>query len=113
MPLNGIWIRENDMGSENPAKQTNPQTPTGDGAHIAANVTTDGGDFIGRDKTVHGDEVHGDKVTGDQITTGNIINSIGVAIGRGAKATVNLFRGSEDVARLRNRAAMLTIGERL
>ena len=37
---------------------------------------------------VYGDKVAGDKVGGDKITVGNISGSSGVAIGRGAKATV-------------------------
>lgn len=34
-------------------------------AYIGGNVSTGGGDFVGRDKVVHGDEVRGDKITGD------------------------------------------------
>jgi len=34
---------------------------TGGGAYVEGRVET-GGDFVGRDKSVHGDEVHGDKV---------------------------------------------------
>jgi hypothetical protein len=30
-------------------------------------VNTGGGDLVGRDKIVHGDEVHGDKVMGDKV----------------------------------------------
>jgi len=54
------------------------------------NVNTGGGDFVGRDKTIHGDAVHGDKVTGDRITVGDISHSIGVAIGTGASASVTI-----------------------
>lgn len=39
---------------------------TGGGAYIGGNVQT-GGDFIGRDKVVHGDEVKGDKIQGDKV----------------------------------------------
>ncbi len=38
------------------------QMDTQGGAYVAGNVTTSGGDFVGRDKIVHGDEVRGDKV---------------------------------------------------
>ncbi len=38
---------------------------TGGGAYIGGSVSTGGGDFVGRDKTVKGDEVRGNKVTGD------------------------------------------------
>jgi hypothetical protein len=78
---------------------------TGGGAYIGGSVDTGGGDFVGRDKTVHGDEVHGDKVMGDKvggdkITVGDISGSTGVAIGRGAQATVTQGLGGEDIARL-------------
>lgn len=42
------------------------------------------GDYVAGDKT------GGDKVGGDKITVGNITNSTGVAIGRGASAQVNI-----------------------
>ena len=56
-------------------------------------VDTGGGDFIGRDKIVGGDEVHGDKVMGDKvggdkITVGDV-SGTGIAIGRGASAEVH------------------------
>jgi hypothetical protein len=35
---------------------------TGGGAHVRGDVRTGGGDFVGRDKVVRGDEVHGDKI---------------------------------------------------
>jgi len=54
------------------------------------NVNKGGGDFVGRDKTIHGDAVHGDKVTGDRITVGDISHSIGVAIGTGSSASVTI-----------------------
>ena len=38
---------------------------TGGGAYIGGGVQITGGDFVGRDKIVHGDEVRGDKVEGD------------------------------------------------
>ena len=51
-------------------------------AVTASHVNTGGGDFVGRDKTVHGDEVRGDK-----ITLGNITGD-GFAFGRGASVAV-------------------------
>jgi hypothetical protein len=56
---------------------------SGGGAYFGGNVTA-GGEIVGRDKIVHGDEVRGDK-----IAAGDITNATGVAIGRGAHATVN------------------------
>ena len=38
---------------------------TGGGAYIGGGVQITGGDFVGRDKIVHGHEVRGDKVEGD------------------------------------------------
>jgi hypothetical protein len=78
---------------------------TGGGAYVGGNVETGGGDFVGRDKVVHGDEVHGDKVLGDKvggdkITVGDISGSTGVAIGRGAQSTVTQGLGSDEIARL-------------
>jgi hypothetical protein len=78
---------------------------TGGGAYIGGSVDTGGGDFVGRDKTVHGDEVHGDKVMGDKvggdkITVGDISGSTGVAIGRGAQATVTTGVSGQDLERL-------------
>jgi hypothetical protein len=76
---------------------------TGGGAHIGGNVNIDKGDFVGRDKTVHGDEVRGDKFTGDKFTgdkvagdkvagdsisVGDMTGNTGVAIGRGAQSSV-------------------------
>ena len=34
---------------------------------VYGHVTTDGGDFIGHDKNIYGDEIHGDKVAGNKI----------------------------------------------
>ncbi len=69
------------------------------GAYVQGDVTT-GGDFVGRDKIVHGDEVHGDKVGGDKIEVGNISGSSGIAIGRGARATVTSGLAGQDLDRL-------------
>jgi uncharacterized caspase-like protein len=78
---------------------------TGGGAYVGGSVDTGGGDFVGRDKVVHGDEVRGDKVLGDKvggdkISVGDISGSTGVAIGRGAQATVTQGLGGEDIATL-------------
>jgi hypothetical protein len=73
---------------------------TGGGAYIAGSVDTGGGDFVGRDKILHGDEVHGDKIAGDKISVGNISGGAGIAIGRGASATVNQGLGGAEIAAL-------------
>jgi hypothetical protein len=50
--------------------------------------------------------------TQDQIRVGNLIGNIGVAIGRGAKATVNIFRDQEQARVQRDRANMLAMVEK-
>jgi len=87
---------------------------TGGGTYIRGNVNASG-DFVGRDKVTHGDNVHGDKVQGDkftgdkvmgnknegdQISVGNISGSSGLAIGRGAQATVHSGVQSSDLTDL-------------
>jgi len=44
---------------------------TGGGSHVDGNVNTGGGDFIGRDKSILGDEVGRDKVMGDKSILGD------------------------------------------
>jgi hypothetical protein len=73
---------------------------TGGGAHIRGDVNTGGGDFVGRDKFVGGDEVRGDRVGGDKITVGDISGSTGVAIGRGAQSHVTQGASAEALAKL-------------
>ncbi len=75
---------------------------TSGGAYFAGNIQMNGGEIIGRDKIVHGDDVHGDKVGGDKISVGNIENAQGVAIGRGAQARADIRQGagSAEIARL-------------
>jgi hypothetical protein len=63
------------------------------GAFIQGGLNLSGGDFVGRDKIIHGDVVHGDKVGGDQITVGDITNSAGIALGREAQANVTTSSG--------------------
>lgn len=69
------------------------QADTEGGAYISGKVDTDGGDFIGRDKTVQEDQIRGDKVSGDKVggdktSIGKIIGA-NIAIGRGAQVHVN------------------------
>ncbi len=71
---------------------------TGGGAYIGGGMNLSDGDFVGRDKIVHGDEVKGDKVGGDKITVGNISGGTGIAIGRGAQANVNQGVAAADLA---------------
>jgi len=42
-------------------------TKTKGGAVVTGEVTVKDGDFVGRDKIVHGDEIHGDKIEAQQI----------------------------------------------
>ena len=71
---------------------------TGGGAYVRGNVRA-GRDFIGRDKVVHGDEVRGDKIVGDKITVGDIFGQ-GIAIGRGAQATVATRISGQELQKL-------------
>lgn len=53
------------------------QVDGGKHSSTAGDVHTGGGDFIGRDKNVGGDEIHGDRYTGDKITfSGNFEGAI-------------------------------------
>jgi hypothetical protein len=49
---------------------------------------------------VYGDKVGGDAVGGDKITVGDITGGTGIAIGRGAQATVTQGLGGDEIARL-------------
>lgn len=65
---------------------------TGSGEYVAGNKTIQG-------DAVHGDKVAGDKVGGDKIAVGNISGSSGIAIGRGATASVTTaVSGDSDAA---------------
>lgn len=73
------------------ARQSITQIQTG-GINFGVNTTIGRmGDAIDGDKvvTVEGDMVHGDKIAGDDITVGDISGSSGIAIGAGARATVD------------------------
>lgn len=75
--------------AEEKKKNDKDKVRTGDiggDAYIGDRVNTGGGDFVGRDM-VTGDKVMGDKVSGDKISVGDVSGS-GIAIGRGASASV-------------------------
>lgn len=50
-------------------------------AYLKDNVKIDGGNFVGRDNIVHGNEIHSDNISGDKISVGNVSGK-GVAIGK-------------------------------
>jgi hypothetical protein len=56
-----------EVSPEKSARRLAQRIDTGGGAYVAGNVTVSGGDFVGRDKIIHGDVVHGDKVAGVKI----------------------------------------------
>ena len=58
---------------------------------VAGSIVTGDGNVLG--DQVQGDKVAGDKVGGDKISVGNISGSQGVAIGRGASASVQIQQG--------------------
>ena len=72
---------------------------TSGGAYVGGAVTIGSGDFVGRDKVVHGDETHGDKVGGDKISVGNV-SGTGIAIGSGARAQVQKGLSGTDLDRV-------------
>jgi len=55
------------MDSKPPDSNQTSSSPPDEHVHTAGPVSTDGGDFIGRDKHVYGDEVRGNKVTIQQV----------------------------------------------
>lgn len=56
-------IPSNADRSDDKTKQS--QTDIGGGTFLQGDVETKG-DFVGRDKTISGDEIHGDKIAGDK-----------------------------------------------
>lgn len=73
------------------------------GAYFEGAVNTDGGEFVGGNKTVHGDEVHGDKVGGDKVggdkTSMGDVSGQGIAIGRGAQAQFSAGATAQEIER--------------
>ena len=88
----GMGARE--VSPEKSARRLAQRIDTGGGAYVGGNVTVTGGDFVGRDKIVHGDVVHGDKVAGDKVAgvkIGNVGGDInGSVIAGGDVGDVNL-----------------------
>lgn len=104
------WEREHSAADAQKAAETS--APSTGGINISdisggninlGNLVTGnvGGDVVAGDK-IGGDKVMGDKVEGDKINVGDISGSTGVAIGRGASATVTQSSGlsGEDLAKL-------------
>jgi hypothetical protein len=78
----GVALRESEVGDiyTGDVDQSRRAVRTGGGPYIEGGVRTSGGDFVARDKYVHGDEVHGDKVGGAKLQTGDIHGS-GIRVG--------------------------------
>lgn len=94
--------KQAEIDEKRAAERSRKVVDTGGGAYVGGDVSTGGGDFIGRDK-VMGDKVRGDKFEGDKITIGDISGSTGIAIGRGASANItktNIQARSSKVAQL-------------
>jgi hypothetical protein len=66
---------------------------TGGGTYVGGNVNTGGGDFVAGDKIVHGDSLRGDKITV------GAVSGTGVAIGRGARASVQQGVSGDELAK--------------
>ena len=89
---------------------------TGGGAYIGGNVSV-GGEFVGRDKIVHGDEVKGDKIGGDKIQGNVTIGTVGnnarnVAIGSNITQIVSENASqSTGEAQQQIKAALANLGQ--
>ncbi|MFL7791007.1 MAG: CHAT domain-containing protein [Anaerolineae bacterium] len=91
----GDILREDIKKEASMSDETKREVNTGGGAYIGGDVSV-GGDFVGRDQISH-HEVHG-----DQITVGDVSGGTGIAIGRGAQATVTQTQGlsGDEIAKL-------------
>ena len=82
--------------------------------HIGDAIQTGGGDYVAGNKTVnqgdtiYGDKIGGNKVDGDKISVGNISESTGIAIGRGAQANVQQQQGLSEIELTQLFAPLLT-----
>ena len=89
---------------------------TDGGAYIGGNVSV-GGEFVGRDKIVHGDEVKGDKIGGDKIQGNVTIGTVGnnarnVAIGSNITQIVSENASqSTGEAQQQIKAALANLGQ--
>jgi hypothetical protein len=68
------------------------------GGNVGGSIITGDGNTVG--DTVYGDKVGGDKVAGDKISVGDITDSTGIAIGRGASANVRQGLSGAELTRL-------------
>jgi hypothetical protein len=74
-------------GSVSESKDSERGIDTGGGAYIGGSLNV-GGDFVGRDKVVHGDEVRGHKAGGDIITANVGGGAKNVAVGKNITQTI-------------------------
>lgn len=90
-----IEFSKNELSGREPLSQSSSllieklTVNTDGGPYFGNKLDITGGDFVGHNKTVHGNEVRADKIDGDIIGVGGITDSSGIAIGRGAQARVN------------------------
>jgi hypothetical protein len=92
----GMAVRE--VRTETSARRFEQHVNTGGGAYVGGSVHA-GGNFVGRDQIIHGDQVRGDKVGGDKINVGDI-QGTGIAVGRGAQAQVQQGISAAELDRL-------------
>lgn len=74
----------------------------GDNAQVEqrfSSVDTGGGDYVGRDQTIHGDLVKGDKIGGAKVKTGGITGS-NVTFGSGSPITTTQGLTAAEIAAL-------------
>jgi hypothetical protein len=74
-------------GSVSESKDSERGIDTGGGAYIGGSLNV-GGDFVGRDKVVHGDEVRGNKIGGDSIVANIGSGAKNVAVGKNITQTI-------------------------
>jgi hypothetical protein len=93
-----------DKQNDKPASGQSANTGGGPfiGGGVSSGADTNIGNTTVQGDLVHGDKVAGDKVLGDKITVGDITGSSGIAIGRGATATVKTGLSATDAVDLFN-----------
>lgn len=80
----GDAVRE--MSQEQSTKYLNQRiVQTGGGAYVGGSVNIQGGEFVGRDKIIQGDEVRGDEIRGDKRNVEKTSGSAAAALVEGLR----------------------------
>lgn len=86
---------EQSNNSKRTSSSTNAEINTGSGPYVAGDISTSGGDFVGRDKTTQGDDVGRDKA-GRDIYNFNGPVTINQTPEERVKLSLNKVSGSQD-----------------